>query len=696
MSLSTAGVLTDGGAAAGNSTVTFGYNEPGALPTFTLHSGNVSGTLPWMGTVYPAEGAVPSGMSLSSPDDTSMRATVLSTWPDGSARVMVVAGHKTGILANSTTTVRVRPAIVSDTPMTTSNLIAIVSTVAVNFGTPLSLTLTVNNHDRVWWANSQVICARYRLPITNKGVMEAVIDVHAFANGRAFVEVVIENSKLDPASPVKPTAQTYTNATVSVNESVIATESSPITGTPIGTYSGQSVNWSSSTHEAFRAWYCSTWVNGGDPGISVAHDTASMQALPSFFKFDKTSSVNLDAVYASDAQQRWHTGRYQPSMGGGGDAPHIGIYPEWECQYLQSGNKTVRNATIANALNSLTFDFNYRDQSGNVPNFTDIGNKDVQNGNWPVNYAKPSTNKSGAGHSHCPSIGMVAFMCRPSPCFIEIAQKICVFNVIWNNWGYGPYGASAEIRAKAWGIRDHAQAIFLSPDGHPWKAPGQARLALAFNHGYAAGNLNQYTTDSRGLLNFTWAVAPNSVATRPDTVGFGLSLFENYYLLQSLHMASSLKVLTGADLTNLNALANWVSLLPVRYVNEAIGGSFRLHFYGQDGGRDKNGGTIDSLSTWGAQLAWKTTDTPLAVSGPMMTNSGIQPTSWADPANQVDNSASAFYPTYFWAALCCAVERGVAGADTAWDTFTANVTNLSTWRNGFATSARWAYYPRNK
>jgi hypothetical protein len=700
MSLSVAGLLSDGGAAAGTSTVTFGYNEPGALPTFTLHSGNVSGTLPWMGTVYPAEGAVPSGMSLSSPDDTSMRATVLSTWPDGSAQVMVVAGHKTGILANSTTTVRVRPAIVSDTPMTTSNLIAIVGTVAVNFGTPLSLTLTANNHDRVWWANSQVICARYRLPITNKGVMEAVIDVHAFANGRAFVEVVIENSRMTTASPSAPVSQTYTNATVSVNGSVIATQSVP--NITIGSYTF-------TTHEAFRSWYCSGWI-GGDPLIDVTHDAPYLQAHPAFFRIDQPPGSM--AAYASDVYEPWSTERQRSAgMGGGGDHGSIGPLPAWECHYLQSGSKDARKAVLASTLAVLTYNVNYRDINTNkVPTHSQLLGKSHQF-NFPATYN--SADAWSWEVAHHPASGLMAFLCRPSPCFIEIAQKISVWNALYDYSASGLFTEYYQVRGIAWCFRSLAHATFLTPDGDAWKTA--SRTSLASNVSYLT---TFYKDISATHMSYMYEASRDAgfryYDIRSDFPGTQSASWFTHYVITEMHKSASMKVLTGADQTALNTFADWICLQPVKYVNEALGTEWRYVPYVDCVGKMNGGSNVspDPEPTWGLTLQWYhqqlgETSTPNGAGTwfstptsphrrPRYDEVGAGPIGNPGSYWLQDTVAGSFYPSYFCAALAAAVERGVSGADAAWNTVVANITNWSTWRGGFASNPRWGAYPRNK
>ena len=81
------------------------------------------------------------------------------------------------------------------------------------------------------------------------------------------------------------------------------------------------------------------------------------------------------------------------------------------------------------------------------------------------------------------------------------------------------------------------------------------------------------------------------------------------------------------------------------------------------------------------------------MSGPWMTGSW---TSTSYSSAKINSSAGAYYPSYFWAALVAAVERGVAGSDAAWTKVTTNVTNLSTWSAGFGSDPRWGAYPRNK
>jgi hypothetical protein len=444
MTLSDAGVLFVGSAAAGTTNgVVFGYAEPGGMPTLTLHP-NATGTLPYVATWYPVEGAVPAGATSVSPDDANLRGSVLSAWPDGSAQVIVVAGE-TAVTSGVTKTIRLRAGAPSGTALTTTRISAIVSSIAVNFGGGAQTLSSFAAPDRIWWANESIICARYRLSC-NVGALEAVIDVHAFRAGvsnSAWVEVVIENGKVDAnlATVTAPTPQTYTNATVSVNGTTIATVSSPTTNmvapnsrNPQGTaiWVGQ--------HEPLRAWYCSAKVVGGVVtalttaqhkaevfGVEVTQDADSLMAHPWFYERAVASTLNLQTEYAQtyDTYVPWAFCRLRmPGMSAGGADEEIGLVTRCQADYILSGNRYARRAVIETGLAVHSADLHWRHTDGSTPTRAQCVGKNTTIGTWPSGPTnEPRWGGSTRDGSHVPSIALVPFLCRPSPCFIECAQK---------------------------------------------------------------------------------------------------------------------------------------------------------------------------------------------------------------------------------------------------------------------------------
>jgi hypothetical protein len=642
-----------------------------SLPTLTLHP-TQSVTGPYIAAVYPLQGLVPSGQGLDSPDDPNTRSTVISRWPDGSASVVVVAGETTVTLGTSKQ-IRLRAAAAGSSPLTAARVGQLVSNVTVDCGAVGSATLTdFTSPSKIWWANERVICSRYRAPVGTHPTLEAVVDIHAFSSTRALVEVVVENCKMATATPVAPTAVSYT-AAVTVN------------GAPVATV--QTTNAPGGGHQAFRAWYASGWI-GGDPGIDVTHDAASMQAHPLFFKVWKSGGSM--SQYAADVYRPWGVGRHPASgMGGAGDSAFIGPLPKWEVQYLQTGDNQARRAVIASASSVLSFSVNYRDSgTGLVPTFDQLANKNQQEVGYDATKAWPNNGAEPAWEvAHHPAAGLMAFMCRPSPAFIEIAQKIAVWNGTWSSYN-GAFGTYYQTRGKAWCVRSLAHAIFLTPDGDAWKQA--ARSALFRN----AQLLKTFQDDPRSVLGFVWDFSPGNVfdyVAARGGAGFTQPLWEHHYLVTELHKVASAKLLTGTEQSVLVAIADWVAAQPIRYINESTAGEWRILYYLTPVGR--SGTAIDSLPTYSQQFAWRYSDGPPPLSGPWM-NGDWASASYSSAA--ADSGAGAYYPSYFWAALVAAVERGLAGSDAAWTKVMTSVTNLSTWSAGFGLDPRWGPYPRNK
>lgn len=664
-----------------------GFVESGAFVSnlAVRETAGAAGAVPYSATVLPLKGQVPSGQTLISPDDASLRSSILSTHDDGSAAVVVVAGS-TAVTANQAKSLRLMTASsATGTNLTTAAIAAAVTSVVVNFqGTYGSATLnSFGSPERTWWANPQVICARYRLAAPTPGTtaLEAVIDIHAYSGGRALVEVVIENGKMTSSSPSKPAAATYTGATVTVN------------GTTVSTVNSNGPTSAEGNHAAFRAWYSRTWV-GGDPGVRVTQDVKDLQKHPLLWAMDRPSTADFTA-YGSDAYTAWTTGRQRGTgMGGTGDHPSIGPLPQWEAQAIQSGDHRAWNAVEVSALAALSYNINYRDTvTGLVPTFSAIGTRSQASGTWPN-----QTNGSDAAMwetAHAPDVGLVAFLSRPSPVFIEIAQKAAFWNGTWSSdntagWSPGLFGYWFQIRGRAWGIRSVTHAAFITPSALPWRAA--AVTALANNVTY----LSNWSANANHSLNTITDYTPTTPRDfETGITGFQNSVWQHHYLTSVLHRMSSSGLLTGASGTAANALADWMATQPVRWVNEQPGGGWRYIGYETTMGSDSTGTTINSAADWGAEMsrAGNHNGVPASVSGSWMGNGGLG-TSYAS-GYSAHLSANAYYPTYLYDALVVANERGIVGAPKAWYTVDQNITNFNTWKSGFGTDPRWGSRPRS-
>jgi hypothetical protein len=647
-----------------------------------------TGLLPYAATVLPLQGQLPAAVTLTSPDDASLSASVLSRWPDGSAALVVAAGtlSVTSLAEMTLRLVSGAAAPVADPTrkvrsfaLSAEYVARAVKNIRVDFGALGAIDLSIfSKPERVWWSNLATVCARYRAALPGHDTLEAVIDIQAFAGSpRALVEVVIENAKLSTTTPVKPVAASYT-AVLSINGVVVPGSINSSAGPE-------------AAHTAFRAWYASAWV-GGDPGLRVTQAVTDLQLHPLLFKCDKASNFDMQA-YAADSYVPWQAGRQRASgMGAGGDHPSIGPLPKWEAHYLQSGDANAAKAVEASALSVLGYNINYRSLStGRVPTFTELNGRSMQN-NWP------SQSNSGTlmtwEVAHHPAVGLMAFICRPSPVFIELAQKVATWNGLWSTWSGGTptatgvFGRAYQVRGRAWGMRSLGHAMFITPDNDAWKVAAAASLENNVAH------LDQWRNDSRALLNTMWDETPsipfsyNMGAASPNTLG--VAMWQYHYLVAELHKVAAAGLLRGGAQDSLNSLADWTALQPVRWVNEQPAGGWRYVPYATAMGRNKI--TIDSLADWGKQMDWWFTDPVQTVAGTWYSSSSESANTHA--AFVTDVSAGAYYPSYLWAALVAAVDRGVPGSIQAWQTVNTQVTNLENWRNGFASDPRYGATPK--
>jgi hypothetical protein len=508
--------------------------------------------------------------------------------------------------------------------------------------------------------------------VSGDPTLEVIVDIHAFSSARAFVEVVVENGRIaaSASNPSRPASKNYT-AVVSVNGASVRT---------VNSSSGPS-----GSHEAFRAWYASYWV-GGDPGVEVTHDTASMQAHPLLFRVWKAGGSQ--SQYASDAYTPWSVGRH-PSFGmaAGGDSAQIGPLPLWECHYLQTGAKEARRAVLASALGMLTFGVNYRDSAtGLVPRLDAVHPKRMTGvQDWPHTDSEPTIDGGAAHHG---AAGLLAFLCRPSPVYIEIAQKVA----LWNGTNFsmsGEFHNDYQQRGYAWCMRSLGHAIFLTPDGEGWKASAKNDLYLNVQRGLSFRN------SPTNKLDFIWDTYTTPVHDfEPSQAGLQQPTFMVTYIVTEIPKVANAKLLSGTQQADFAALADWVCKFPVRFVNEAVAGEWRAVGASR---LTVSSGTNNFVETnWAAVQAFQFSgDSPPALAGPWLEGRGVNRYSQLTASTSA-GAVGGPYASYFWAALAIAVERDIPGAANAWTRVTQNITNLSTWGDGFIADPRWGAYPRNR
>jgi len=684
----------------------------------------VSGTLPYLATVYPLEGAVPAGQSVVSADDASLRASVLSTWPDGSAAVVVLAGE-TAVAAGSTKTISLQAGAGSGTALTAARIGQLLSSVRLNF--PGIADVTFSNWGaptKTWWANASVICCQYVVDIGTG--LQASIYVQAFASSsRALVEFVIENGKVnaDLASVPTPASVSYAGATLSVTPAggsatqIGTAVSSPSAGQAIpnarkgGTFAGG--------HDALRAWHRAAWVSGSvasaeggsaDPQIDVTHDAASLQAHPWFWRPLEAANYDMQAKYtqAYDSYVPWATCRLRtPGMDGGGDDEQIALFTEEQCDYFQSGNRYARRAVLATGLALLTMDINTRHAgNGQVPTRAQVYGKITSNSSWPrlTNGSFYYGGENTRDGSHIPATTLVAFLCRPSPVFIEIAQK----EFLWNHSNYGSADGGHtydQVRSRAWRARNYAITIFLTPDADSARKDGY-RAALMAKRNTAQAFFDQ-PWNTLGVL---YGLTPTSAGDWDGSsrARMQIPMYMNWFCVIAWTAVDKAKVLRGADASAWAATTDTMAQLPVRYTLEATGGEWRMLGDIATVG-DLVSGSPASINmgsgNWGAMTRSDMTGTLPPVAGPFLQLESSD-TDWSQVTEWGRSGVG--YDAQYFNALCAAVERGITGAGQAWDKLwgasgsiaspgsNPGITNLQTWRTQFANTPRFNRFLRNR
>jgi hypothetical protein len=265
---------------------------------------------------------------------------------------------------------------------------------------------------------------------------------------------------------------------------------------------------------------------------------------------------------------------------------------------------------------------------------------------------------------------------------------------VWNHTNYNSVDGSHpfdQTRSRAWRLRNYAIAAFLTPDGDSTRKSGYRSALVA-----SMNVINTFLDKSWNTFEVLFDLAADDPfdhsTSRP---GFQASFFMHHFGSQSFHAIAGAKVLRGADAVAWNRLADRMMNFPLRWINDAAGFEWRAIPYQPTIGV-RSGTAVNQAPGNLAQLTRaEMSGTPPSGPGPWM---NLYPTDFSWATLTSENSAGVTYPSWFFAALCAAVERGVPGAASAWDRVVTNggISNLSTWRLGYRQAPRFNRWPRNR
>lgn len=248
---------------------------------------------------------------------------------------------------------------------------------------------------------------------------------------------------------------------------------------------------------ADRRYPLRTWWPS-DPQTWVRHNRwylASTRLVPQY------ANIAIDSNWLNTMPQSlpWgEVGELDAAMASGGGKRELAPLDGWTAAYLISGDRRAYNAMRAHndayhwlgTTLSGSFAWNYRDEQTGFPidlqanpTMVGYGNHD---GSGIIKHRSKSQGSVWTDLAHMPCSGYVPYLLTAE--FDELEQT--QFHGIhpWMNWSPGgrpgwprPWGSSGNVRDHAWGFRNVANAVVITPDGHPLKATLSALCTRALS-----------------------------------------------------------------------------------------------------------------------------------------------------------------------------------------------------------------------
>lgn len=702
VSISGASLVWSGAGAGGTTTdhvvrATPVVAQTGDLPTLVLSAAG-AGTFPWsFGQVFKKSAVWPTNLRASA-GVSAFQADVRNTWSDGSVKFAVLSGVSvfsgapvTVVLATSGT-----GTTGADVPLSaafTANPPQVVFTGGVTGTYTCPTTDTVTGWSRtsahlVRKISGPVMTERhYYVPTADTHVM-IWFHVRSYADGRTWVETIIENGWARISAPVE---RVYT-CTVRINNAAVYGPTSMV--------HYQRIRWSR------QDWY------GGNPAITPSHNSAYLKATRMVPNYDTPaiSSTYLNSLPQTPTPFNRHS--YEINSDAGGAAPYLGLMPAWEAAYVQSGDARAYRAILANeqASNCLNADryggAGLRDESTGKPmRVVDLyseslsnwfsptyGGKVFNGTNSTVNGSTGRTDYYKNDLSHASLPGYMAYLVTGRWFSLEtlLLQNAIWFAVNGVSSTSGPQPVRlGQDRAAAWDLRTQAAALAVIPSSETALAAGQAShlgtwLAYWAGNEIGANNLgirkNIYNNTDYGpdpyntagafqmafvtqAFGFAWDLLEDVLATTPRANLQASVDFHCKYPAGMLgtrpdgfcyRRAGQYQLVVGPSRTRPLTSASFYSTFAEVYNTEVALGRIPTETCAVDGGS-------------GTTLLYGS-DNPLSITGTSYFGN-LRP------------------------AAAYAVDRGVAGASAGWSRFTQSVSWSGFYAN-FATEPQFGISPR--
>ena len=460
-------------AATGGDTVfADGFEPRGPAPgtplaTLRLLSASAQ-TAPWTAMQAFRKGDVPAGFSVIV-SGAQAQATIKNSWPDGSAKLVILAG--TAVLGVGETLLTLAAGAAATGPVLSTAALMAAMTQPVVFSAGAFGTASFSGADwsapfQTWVSGPRMSSWIYRKPIGADAHLVAWLEVRLYADGAVEVLPWIENGYLRVPGPTNKNA-VYTFTMGGSQRFSGAIDLKHHQRTPL-----------------INGTALSYWL-GSDPGVTLRHDVDYLQAtemVPTYRARVPAGAAVIMATPTSFAPLQQGSFTYQSdSMSSGGAAAPIGLLPTHDVLYLTcsaADASRVYRSVVWNGYSAGRYRHHYRDETTHRPPLASAYPTLVLAGGASTTSTYTPTPSGGEGPerdiAHHPSFGFMAYLVTGRWYFMEEALLSASFNhfgktdsSVMRDGAKGLFQScfgGYQTRSAAWSMRSWAQALAVVPD----------------------------------------------------------------------------------------------------------------------------------------------------------------------------------------------------------------------------------------
>ena len=522
---------------------------------FTLTS-TTSGTAPFtLGYAF-CHGDIPAG-TYPTTDLADAQVTVKNSWPDGSAKFAIVAGHAPLVAGVPLVVSLVASATPpSGTALTTTDLKSYGATAVISCGAYGSASWAAADWDspfQSWIAGPKMSSWIFRKAVGSDPTLVAWLEVRLFADGAVEVLPWIENGYITVANPVNKAA-VYDFTLGGIQRFSAAIDLPARTRTPL--LSGPALSY---------------WL-GTDPAVSAQHDVDYLQStelVPSYRAVVADDSALVHGLVATfDPLQQGNFDYSLDTMGSTGYASPIGLLPQHDVLYLVAHAPTIGAAVQRNGYSAGRYAIHYRDEVTNRPlRFSahpTTSTNYSSTGDYPT--VAPGTAAPQWDVAHSPSVGYMAYLLSGRYYFMEEVQFAATGNYLFSTDGvrhgadgwFEPYTGAVQVRQCAWAFRTLMQALAVTADSDT-DMQGEFRASVESNIARYYARYVATTNNPMGFIesNFDYSTNYGSIP-RAAATGYMAGIWMQDFFTGAYGWALAMQLpISSTAQTQLTAFFQW-------------------------------------------------------------------------------------------------------------------------------------------